>query len=175
MSPLVVISGFYHDRRCSSFTTLFITHYSLHSSLIIHSSLFIIVTLPKLYNMTWFLAKMVFRIFCGNGNHTPQFEQQLRLIYAEDELHAFHKARLLGDGARVNDEAENAANIKWKFLDVIELHSLTVCTDGAEVYSLIWEENDADTYIRSVRNAATQLLQKSLSQFTGINSILIGT
>src|SRR4051794_41183571 len=112
-------------RCCSSFTA--------------HHSLFIIVTLPKLYNMNWFLAKMVFRIFCGNGNHAPQFEQQLRLIYAEDELHAFHKARLLGEGDRVHDQSENAANIKWKFLDVTELHSLVVCTDGAEVYSLIEE------------------------------------
>ena len=155
--------------------SLLITFISHHSFLIIHSSLFIIVTLPKLYNMTWFLAKMVFRIFCGNGNHTPQFEQQLRLIYAEDELHAFHKARLLGDGDCVNHEAENAANTKWKFLDVIELHSLTPCTDGAEVCSSIKEETDADTYIRGVKNSATQLLQKSLSQFTGINSILIGT
>ena len=50
--------------------------------------------------MKWFLAKLVFLIHCGNGNHTPQFDEQLRLIYAEDELHAFHKARLLGEGDR---------------------------------------------------------------------------
>ena len=35
--------------------------------------------------MNWFLAKIVYRIVCGKGEHTPQFDEQLRLIGAEDE------------------------------------------------------------------------------------------
>ena len=30
--------------------------------------------------MKWYLAKIVYRIICGEGNHTPQFDEQLRLI-----------------------------------------------------------------------------------------------
>ena len=46
--------------------------------------------------MKWYLAKLVYRIICGEGAHTPQFDEQLRLIYAEDDLHAFQKARTTG-------------------------------------------------------------------------------
>jgi hypothetical protein len=119
--------------------------------------------------MDWFLAKLVFRIHCGNGNHAPQFDEQLRLIYAEDELHAFHKARLLGEGDRIVPETEDInslVNVTWKFLDVIELHPLVNFIDGAEIYSVKREEDDANMYIRNIQKAATQLLQHGLHQFT---------
>jgi len=112
--------------------------------------------------MNWFLAKLVFRIHCGNGNHVPQFDEQLRLLYAEDELHAFHKARLLGEGERVDP---SQVNVSWKFLDVIELHPLINFTDGAEIYSVKREEDDANVYIRSIQKTASQLLQQGLHQF----------
>ena len=46
--------------------------------------------------MNWYLTKIIYRIICGDGNHTAQFDEQLRLISAEDDLHAFIKARQLG-------------------------------------------------------------------------------
>ena len=36
--------------------------------------------------MKWYLAKIIYRIICGEGIHTPQFDEQLRLIHAEDEM-----------------------------------------------------------------------------------------
>ena len=123
--------------------------------------------------MDWFLAKLVFRVVCGRGDHTPQFDEQVRLVNAEDELHAFHKARLLGEGECWNGEFENAIGAKWKFIDVIELHQLTRFADGAEIYAAIKEEADANLYIRGVQKKATQLLQRSLHQFTGLNPITI--
>ena len=125
--------------------------------------------------MKWFLAKLVFQIVCGNGNHTPQFDEQLRLIYAEDELHAFHKARLLGEGAYLKVVAENLVAVHWKFIDVCELYPLIPGADGVEIYSVKLEEADANLYIRNIQKAATQLLQQGLHQFTGLNSILSGT
>lgn len=116
--------------------------------------------------MNWFLAKLVFRIIYGDGHHTPQFDEQLRLIYAADELHAFHKARLLGEGDCLKDNDDIIANVKWKFIDVVELHLLKEYTDGAEIYSVIKEEADANLYIRSIQKTATQLLQHGLHQFT---------
>lgn len=125
--------------------------------------------------MNWFLAKLVFRIVCGHGNHPAQFDEQLRLICADDELHAFHKARLLGEGDCLIDTFEGAADVKWKFIDISELHPLIRNADGAEIYSSIKEETDAALYIRNIQKKATQLLQQSLHQFTSINSIAIGT
>jgi len=39
--------------------------------------------------MNWYLAKMVFRIICGEGNHTAQFDEQLRLISGESKRRDF--------------------------------------------------------------------------------------
>ena len=42
--------------------------------------------------MNWYLAKMVFRIVCGDGNHAAQFDEQLRLISAGSKEEAFDTA-----------------------------------------------------------------------------------
>ena len=125
--------------------------------------------------MNWFLAKLVFRIVCGHGNHTPQFDEQLRFIFADDELHAFHKARLIGESECNNTAAGNMIVPGWTFIDVTELQMVTPGTDGAEIYSVIKEEADAELYIRRVKKTATQLLQRGLHQFTAINKMAIGT
>ena len=41
--------------------------------------------------MNWYIAKIVFRIITGDGNHMPQFDEQLRLINANNEEEAFEK------------------------------------------------------------------------------------
>jgi hypothetical protein len=123
--------------------------------------------------MKWFLAKLVFRIICGNGNHTAQFNEQVRLIFAEDELHAFHKARLLGDGDCLKEGS--IAGVQWKFIDVSELHALEQSSDGAEIFSNIREDANAALYIRTTQKTAAHLLQRSLHQFTGLNSRALGT
>jgi hypothetical protein len=125
--------------------------------------------------MNWFLAKLVFRVCCGTGRHMPQFEEQLRLIRADDALHAFHKARLLGEGDHLQNNRSMPVDVRWRFIDVTELHQLASTTDGAEVSSVIREEANADLYIRNIKRSATQLLQQSLHQFTALNSIFIGT
>ncbi len=114
--------------------------------------------------MKWFLCKLVFRVICGTGHHTPQFDEQLRLIMAEDELHAFHKARLLGEGDCLKAVSGSPA-VQWKFIDVAELHSLHTETDGAEIFSAIKEEADASVYIRRVQKNASLLLEQGLHAF----------
>ncbi|MCF8452420.1 MAG: DUF4288 domain-containing protein [Pedobacter sp.] len=42
--------------------------------------------------MNWYVAKLIFRITCGNGNNQPQFDEQLRLISASGEKEALIKA-----------------------------------------------------------------------------------
>ena len=50
--------------------------------------------------MNWYLAKIVYRIICGNGDHAAQFDEQLRLIYATNKEDAFYKAQLTGKKRR---------------------------------------------------------------------------
>ena len=119
--------------------------------------------------MKWYMAKIVYQIICGEGDHTPQFDEQLRLIYAENNLHAFHKARNIG--RQEEDCFLNYVNkpVHWKFIDVAEIHLLDVLVDGAEVYSKICEEENEHDYIHSVRLKAALLLESGSYQSTGLN------
>jgi hypothetical protein len=47
--------------------------------------------------MNWFLAKIIYQIICGDGDHTPQFDEQLRLVQAESKLKAIQKAKQVGE------------------------------------------------------------------------------
>jgi len=113
--------------------------------------------------MNWYLAKINFRIICGAGNHKPQFDEQLRLIFATDSLEAFYKARLIGEK---EGNAECSAQVKWIFLDVSELHLLSELTDGAELYSNVREEEEPDLYIRNTKKRAAKLLEAGLHVLT---------
>lgn len=119
--------------------------------------------------MKWYLAKLVYRILCGDGSHTPQFDEQLRLVMADDDLHAFQKARLIGE--REQDNFLNSINkpVHWHFIDVSEVYTLNNLADGAEMYSRIREEEDADIYITLVQLRAKHLLESSLHKTVRLN------
>ena len=119
--------------------------------------------------MKWYLAKIVYRIICGDGNHTAQFDEQLRLIEAEDDMHAFQKARIMGDNEEDNFLNEMQKPVHWKFVDVSELHSLDNLIDGIELYSKICEEEDGEAYIRSVNNRAKYLHENCLQNTFQMN------
>ena len=46
--------------------------------------------------MKRFIAKLVFNINIDNGKHNSQFDEQTRLIMANNQAEAFFKARQLG-------------------------------------------------------------------------------
>ncbi len=107
--------------------------------------------------MKWYLAKLIYRIICGEGEHTPQFDEQLRLVYAEDNMSAFQKARstgLLEEDTFFNNKQKM---VHWKFIDVSEVHLIDEFIDGAELYSRIFEHEDADNFIRLTRWQSEQL------------------
>jgi hypothetical protein len=119
--------------------------------------------------MKWYLAKLVYQIVCGDGDHTPQFDEQLRVVLADDELHAFQKARSIGE--KEQDDFLNSYNkpVHWKFIDVPELYPMNALMDGAEMYSRIREEESADIYIRVTQMKAAHLLENSAHQCIRLN------
>lgn len=107
--------------------------------------------------MSWYLTKIVYQIICGDGNHKPQFDEQLRLIEANDEQEAFQKAQRIG-----RMEQESFFNIKqqlvkWNFIDVCEIYKLNEMIDGAELYSRVQEADNAASYIEMIRHKADYL------------------
>ena len=111
-------------------------------------------TSTKIYCMNWYLTKIVYQIICGDGHHTAQFDEQLRLIQADDEQHAFSKAKQIGIMEQESFLNQKQHLVSWKFIDVCELYKLSELIDGAEIYSRIQEADDADKFIDMVHGKA---------------------
>ncbi|MBN8686797.1 MAG: DUF4288 domain-containing protein [Chitinophagales bacterium] len=107
--------------------------------------------------MNWYLTKMVFRIICGDGNHTAQFDEQLRLISAGSREEAFHKAQLTGMREEEMFFNNQLQLVQWQFVSVSELYQLNELIDGAELYSRIEERENPDAYIHIVHKKAEQI------------------
>ncbi len=122
--------------------------------------------IDKATGMNWYLAKIVYRIVCGSGEHTAQFDEQLRLIHAANYLDAMQKALLIGES-----EAEVFVNndkqlVQWKFINVSELHQVSMLIDGAELYSRISETNEPEEFTRVVHLKATHILETYQSEMS---------
>jgi len=107
--------------------------------------------------MHWYLAKMVFRIICGDGNHTAQFDEQLRLLSAGSKEEAFHKAQVLGMKEEDMFFNHHRQMVQWRFISVSEIYRLHELIDGAEIYSRIEEKESADQYLDIIYKKAEQL------------------
>ena len=118
--------------------------------------------------MNWYLTKIVYRIICGQGNHTAQFDEQLRLIQAGSSEEAFEKSRALGEKEEDKFYNEDQKLVQWKFVNVAELYKLSGLLDGVELYSRIQETDNADLYIELTNKKAAHILHNSRHQFLEI-------
>ncbi|HRQ52145.1 MAG TPA: DUF4288 domain-containing protein, partial [Agriterribacter sp.] len=107
--------------------------------------------------MSWFLAKIVYRIICGEGDHTPQFDEQLRLIAAADEAEAFRKASAIGRQEEDSFYNKSEKLVQWLFVNVPELYRVAELADGVELYSRIEEKENGDLYTELVHKRAANL------------------
>ena len=108
--------------------------------------------------MNWYLAKLVFQIVCGEGDHRPQFDEQLRLVAANSKESAFEKAQRLGSEGEDNFYNQKEQLVRWQFINVCEIYRLSELIDGAELYSRIEERDNADEYIRVINKKAENIL-----------------
>jgi hypothetical protein len=112
--------------------------------------------------MNWYLAKITYRIVCGNGRHMPQFDEQLRLVSAADEMSALAKAKGIGEAGSHTFYNDDQQLVRWQFINITELCCISEWTDGAEVYSAITEADNADAYINLVTDKAQKLDHRNL-------------
>ncbi|MGZ3847985.1 MAG: DUF4288 domain-containing protein [Flavisolibacter sp.] len=110
--------------------------------------------------MKWYLAKMVFQVICGDGDHTAQFDEQLRLIAAEDEDRAFEKAWTIGNKEQECFYNQKKQLVRWQFINVPEMYRLGRLMDGAEIYSRINEVDDGGAYANFIHEKAATLREK---------------
>ncbi|WP_205508788.1 DUF4288 domain-containing protein [Longitalea arenae] len=115
--------------------------------------------------MNWFLAKIVYRIVCGEGDHTAQFDEQLRLVQAADEQEAFAKAKAIGEQEQEMFLNQQQKLVTWQFINVCELYKISALIDGAELYSRIQETDNAGTYIELVHKKAAHIQSNNTHKY----------
>ena len=108
--------------------------------------------------MNWYLTKIVFQIICGDGDHTPQFDEQLRLISASSKEAAFSKAQHIGKREEETFYNRKQQLVRWQFINVSEIYKISELIDGAEIYSRIEERDSAEAYIHVINQKAENLL-----------------
>ena len=104
--------------------------------------------------MNWYLAKIVFRIICGEGDHVAQFDEQLRLIRASGIREAFTKGQMMGMREEETFFNTEQQLVRWQFINVSELYQLSELIDGAELYSRIEEKENAASYMFIINKKA---------------------
>lgn len=107
--------------------------------------------------MNWYLAKIVYRIVCGDGAHTAQFNEQLRLIASSDYSEALYKAKELGEAEADHFYNNKMQLVRWQFVNVSELYLISNMLHGAELYSSINEVDNAEAYTNFVHDKAVML------------------
>lgn len=113
--------------------------------------------------MNWYVAKLVFRIVCGDGRHAAQFDEQLRLFKAFTKQEALEKARERGAAEAVSFPNQHNQTVQWQFIDVSDLYLVHHVGDGAELYSRIEEKDNAADYETFVRQKAQHIAEQTTS------------
>jgi hypothetical protein len=114
--------------------------------------------------MNWYLAKFVFRIICGDGAHSPQFDEQLRLVAGNSKEEAFQRAQDMGRKEEESFYNRKHELVRWQFINISELYLLSELIDGAELYSRIEEQANADAYVYTINQKAENLFYPSTHQ-----------
>lgn len=112
--------------------------------------------------MQWFVAKIVYQIITGKGDHTPQFDEQLRLISASNREEAWKRATEIGSHEQYAFKNQKQELVEWRFINVPEVNLLTSLDDGMELYSRIEEPGDANAYISWLQVKAAHLKGNNL-------------
>ncbi|MBX2901714.1 MAG: DUF4288 domain-containing protein [Cyclobacteriaceae bacterium] len=110
--------------------------------------------------MNWYLVKLVFQIGTGPAN---QFDEQMRLLQADEVDWAVEKARVVG-------WLEQTAG--WRFIDVADIHRIDKLEDGIHVCSSTTEVTNAEEYIRLTKLNFTKALQLAHQEFASTSERL---
>ena len=114
--------------------------------------------------MKWYLVKLVFQVLSGEGAHTPQFDEQVRLIKADEVNWAYEKATVIGWLEQRSFLNHRDENVTWKFIEIAEIHEVENPEDGVLLCSYTIEPDNAQEYIESTRIKAEKSLAISLSK-----------
>ena len=109
--------------------------------------------------MEWYVAKLVYQILNSKKSHTPQIDEQYRLISADDASWAWEKANILGKLGECKLDDSKETSVQWKFINVVDLFEINELSDGAELFSGTDEPNDLEEYMAISELRAKRLME----------------
>jgi hypothetical protein len=110
--------------------------------------------------MNWYIAKLVFQIV--NKSTKLQFEEQWRLIMAEDMNEVFLKAKILAKQSEDKFLDNHNQWVHWKFKAITVLSQIEHLSDGIELSSSIVEMRESDHYLERIQLKQKALLSKQI-------------
>ncbi len=112
--------------------------------------------------MKWYIAKLVFSIETNAAHASAQFDEQVRLVKANNDNEAYFKIRRIGKTEEVSFSNTTSNNLQWQFIDVSEMVCIGDITDGIEVYSNTVEVEEKNNYINAVLKKGMGIQTKNL-------------
>ena len=88
-------------------------------------------------NTKTFIARLVYSIEC-EGRSTDQYEEQWRLIYADDLTMAVNEARKVAEEDQATMIDRHGRTIVWKLLAVKDLQEVEL-SNGTVLFSMLKE------------------------------------
>lgn len=107
--------------------------------------------------MYWYIAKLVYQILLTETKESDQFEEQLRLIKADNKQQALSKAMVLGEQEESLFYNYRDEPVYWKFLEVTELQSLHQLDDGLQLYSHLEQPEYTEAYMALMQSKAERI------------------
>ena len=115
--------------------------------------------------MDWQIAKLAFQIVSPLASGASQFDEQIRLIQANNKFSALSKIKLIAHNEEQETPDIDSSKVSWKFVAVLDLQHLGELNDGAKIYYSISETDDTARYIYDAKLRETYIEQKLLPIF----------
>jgi len=112
-------------------------------------------------DVKWFAVNCTYQVICGEGKHSPQINEQTRLIQAKDIAHALKKARTQAEAYNAPFENCEGDRVIWKFVGIGGINEIEAIVDGVEVWSKILEPKSVDVYLESIKHRDKILTEKN--------------
>ncbi len=104
--------------------------------------------------MNWYIARFVYQIVAPAAQEGAQFDEQVRLIRADEADWAWEKAHVLGRLGECTLENENKQPVRWKFVGVTNMYPLHDLADGVELFSDTWQPANGEDFLRMTKQQA---------------------
>jgi Domain of unknown function (DUF4288) len=112
--------------------------------------------------MKTYIAKLIFNINIDQGHNRSKFDEQVRLIKANNMPEAIEKAKNIGEAEESSFISPQQHLIKWEFISIIDIYEIEAMNEGQQLYSYSIYKKDAGHFIQYVKEKYKQIMNKNI-------------